>query len=118
MGLRLSPGVEVPARAAYLARAYADVSADTGRLTGIIDRLRPSHAGGVIESWLKLAADGQTQVLAADLMRRHYDPRYEKHRARYARPEDPEVPAPDLSPEALPELAGRIAAAIASLPAR
>ena len=106
------------ARAAYLARAYADVSADTGRLTGIIDRLRPSHAGDVIESWLKLASDGQMQVLAADLMRRHYDPRYEKHRARYARPEDPEVPAPDLSPEALPELAGRIAAAIASLPAR
>ena len=106
------------ARAAYLARAYADVSADTGRLTGIIDRLRPSHAGEVIESWLRLASDGQAQVLAADLMRRHYDPRYEKHRARYARPEDPEVAAPDLSPEALPELAGRIAAAIASLPAR
>lgn len=106
------------ARAAYLARAYADVGADTGRLTGIIDRLRPSHAGEVIESWLKLAADGQTEVLAADLMRRHYDPRYEKHRARYARPEDPEVPAPDLSPTALPELAGRIAAAIAGMPAR
>lgn len=106
------------ARAAYLARAYADVGADTGRLTGIIDRLRPSHAGEVIESWLKLAADGQMQVLAADLMRRHYDPRYEKHRARYARPEDPEVPAPDLSPTALPELAGLIAAAIAGLPAR
>ena len=106
------------ARAAYLARAYADVSADTDRLTGIIDRLRPSHTGEVIESWLKLAADGQTQVLADDLMRRHYDPRYEKHRARYARPEDPEIPAPDLSPESLPELAGRIAAAITGLPAR
>ncbi len=105
-------------RAAYLARAYCDLTADPARLVRVIDRLRPSHAAEVIDDWQNLAATSQTETLAAELMRRHYDPRYEKHRARYARPEDPEVAVDDLSPEALPDLADRIAAAIASLPAR
>jgi tRNA 2-selenouridine synthase len=108
----------LPARAAYLARAYADLSADTSRLCEVIDRLRPAHSAETITDWLAMAAEDRTEALAADLMARHYDPRYEKHRARYARPEDPEVTAVDLSPDALPELADRIFRAIATLPPR
>ncbi len=104
------------ARAAYLDRAYKDLSDDPARLADVIDRLRPSHAATVIETWQRLAASGQTEALAADLMRRHYDPRYEAHRARYARPEDPEVAADDLSAAVLPALADRIAATLVALP--
>lgn len=109
--IRADPG----ARAAYLARAYADLGGDPARLAGVIDKLRPLHATEIIDTWLALAATGQTEALAADLMQRHYDPRYEKHRARFARPGDAEVAADDLSPEALPALADRIAAALPAL---
>jgi tRNA 2-selenouridine synthase len=115
---RIHIRASLPARAAYLARAYADLSTDADRLTAVIGRLRPAHAAETIAGWLDLAAAGETEALAADLMRRHYDPRYEKHRARYARPEDPEVTALDLAPEALPGLAYRIATAIATLQQR
>lgn len=107
---RIHIRASLPARAAYLARAYADLSADPARLTEVIDRLRPAHAAELVEDWHHLATTGQTEALAADLMRRHYDPRYEKHRARYTRPDEQEVVAPDLSPEALPAIARQIAA--------
>jgi tRNA 2-selenouridine synthase len=106
----------LPARAAYLARAYADLGGDSVRLAGVIGLLRPAHSAEVIDTWLALAATGQTEALAADLMLRHYDPRYEKHRARFTRPGDAEVAADDLSPEALPALADCIAAALPKLP--
>lgn len=103
------------ARAAYLARAYADLGGDTARLAGVIEKLRRLHAAEVIDSWLALAATGQTEALAAELMQHHYDPRYEKHRARFTRPGDCEVTADDLSPEALPALAERITALLPAL---
>lgn len=106
---------DLPARAAYLARAYADLGSDAARLASVIGLLRPQHSAEVIDGWLALAAAGQTEALAADLMLRHYDPRYEKHRARFTRPDDVEVAAVDLSPEALPALADRIAAALSAL---
>ncbi len=115
---RIHVRAPLEARAAYLARAYGDLADDPARLATVIDRLRPSHSAEVVETWLGLAASGETGALAADLMRRHYDPRYEKHRARYARPEDPEVRVDDLSPGALPGLADRIAAALSGLAAR
>lgn len=104
-----------PARAAYLARAYADLGGDPARLAGVINLLRPLHPAEVIDSWLVLAATGQTETLAAGLMQLHYDPRYEKHRARFTRPGDIEVATDDLSPEALPALADRITAALAAV---
>lgn len=112
---RLHIRADLPSRAAYLARAYADLGGDPARLAGVIELLRPLHAADVIDSWLTLAASGQTDELAADLMLRHYDPRYEKHRARYARPGDAEVIADDLSPDALPALADRIAAMLPAI---
>jgi tRNA 2-selenouridine synthase len=76
--------LEVPAeeRARYLARAYADVTADAGRLAETINRLRPYHATAVIDGWLAQAGQGDFAPLAADLMAAHYDPRYLKHRMR------------------------------------
>lgn len=106
---------ELPARASYLSRAYADLGGDAERLAGVIALLRSQHSAEVIDNWLTLSATGQTATLAADLMQRHYDPRYEKHRARFTRPGDTEVTADDLSPEALPALADRIATVLPGL---
>lgn len=72
----------VAARARYLVTAYADLVTDTARLSRVIDRLRPVHSAEQIEAWQVLAASGTFEPLAASLMAEHYDPRYNRHRAR------------------------------------
>ena len=99
------------ARADYLARAYADLTADPARLTATIDLLKPLHPREVIEEWQALGAAGQFQALADSLMERHYDPRYGKHRERMAAPMA-EIAADRLAPEDLPAIAERLARAI------
>ncbi|MGV8986116.1 MAG: tRNA 2-selenouridine(34) synthase MnmH [Cypionkella sp.] len=101
-------------RARYLTRAYADIVADGDRLAEVIELLRHAHSHETIETWTAMAASGQFEALAHDLMERHYDPRYEKHRARM------EVAgvllsAPSLEDAALDGLAVEVAAAIAAI---
>jgi tRNA 2-selenouridine synthase len=103
-----------PVRAEYLARAYADLTSDAGRLAATVGLLRPSHPAEVIEDWLGLASAGQFAELADGLMERHYDPRYGKHRARMAVP-FAEVAADSLAADALPGLAERVAGAVMGL---
>jgi tRNA 2-selenouridine synthase len=102
------------ARAAYLARAYADLTADAGRLAATVDLLRPMQPREVIETWQALAGAGDFAALADSLMERHYDPRYEKHRARMAAPVV-EVAAGRLDDADLAALAVRIADAVHGL---
>jgi tRNA 2-selenouridine synthase len=102
---RIALMVPVAERAAYLVRAYGDVTADPARLTQTLNRLRPLHAAEVIERWQALAGAGDFGALAQDLMTRHYDPRYAKHRSRMAVPVT-EVAAQSLSPQAFGGSAG------------
>jgi tRNA 2-selenouridine synthase len=55
--------------------------------------------------------------LAGALMQRHYDPRYEKHRARADR-QELALAAPSLAPEAIAGLAARVISAATTLAAR
>lgn len=100
-----------PARADYLARAYADLTADPVRLAGTVDHLRPMHPKETIAEWQALAAAGRFAALADSLMERHYDPRYGKHRARMA-PPLVEIPAERLEEADLPDLAAKVARAV------
>lgn len=111
---RIRIAAPLEARADYLARAYADVAADRAELAALIDRLRPFHAVEVIERWQAFAAAGDLAPLAGDLMARHYDPRYEKHRARHGAAEAV-IAAPSLLPEALPGLAAQVISAAGAL---
>ena len=100
------------ARAEYLTRAYADLTADRDRLDAIVASLRPAHAAEVIAQWRALVASGGFTALADGLMEHHYDPRYGKHRARM------EVPLTEITAEALgeadlPILADQVAEAVA-----
>ena len=110
---RITVDVPVEARADYLVRAYADVTADAARLEDVVLLLRHAHAREVIDGWLALARSGAFRDLALDLMRRHYDPRYAKHRARMAGERDRSVTARDLSDAALDGLARQVATALA-----
>lgn len=99
------------ARAAYLTRAYADLTADGARLAAIIDSLRPLYSAEVIAAWRGLAAAGDLVPLAEDLMARHYDPRYLRHRARGG-PAVAEVRAETLDAAALDAIAHQAVAAL------
>lgn len=114
---RIAIAAPAAARAAYLTRAYADMTADTARLSATIDALRPLHPAARIAEWQAMAAAGAFAPLALDLMQHHYDPRYIRHRARMA-PPVVELAAPDLSPAALPPLAHSLAQAVAQVQAR
>ncbi|GLK62656.1 tRNA 2-selenouridine(34) synthase MnmH [Paracoccus kondratievae] len=80
---RIRLAVPVEARAAYTARVYADTSADPAAVARIVELLRPLHPAERIEDWLRLIDVADWAGLAEGLMRHHYDPRYDKHRARH-----------------------------------
>ncbi len=104
----------LPERARYLTRAYADIVADGERLAGVIELLRHAQSRETIEAWTALAAAGEFEALAHDLMLVHYDPRYEKHRARMAVAATT-VEAPSLAEADLDDLTARVADSIAAL---
>ena len=81
---RLTLQAPVEARAAHCARDYADIAETPGRIGEILGRLAPLHPADRIADWLRLAEARDWPALAEGLMRAHYDPRYEKHRARHA----------------------------------
>ena len=111
---RLALRVPVTARADFSARDYGDVAADPGRVQDILRRLAPLHPAERIADWLRLADAAQWRDLAEGLMRDHYDPRYAKHRARYAERERAVVDLPDLVD--LDAAASRVEAALRDFP--
>ncbi|MCT2540311.1 tRNA 2-selenouridine(34) synthase MnmH [Sedimentimonas flavescens] len=111
---RLRIAASLPERAGYLARAYADIADDHTGLLALIDKLRPFQSADVIEQWQALARQGAHRELAEGLMALHYDPRYEKHRARHAQAEAT-LPVESLAPEALEGVAARVIEAVAAI---
>ncbi len=71
-----------PTRAAYLARAYSDLTKDEALLRQRIDQLAPYHAAETILAWQHLARAGDWVALAERLIAAHYDPRYAKSASR------------------------------------
>lgn len=76
----------VAARAAYSARAYADIGADPDAVEAVLGRLPPHHSKDTIAAWKALARAGDTETLAAALIAEHYDPAYRRQSARRERP--------------------------------
>ena len=108
---RLEVTASLEARADFLTTAYADITADPARLLQVIGLLRPYHPRDTIAAWEELARSGLFPQLALELMRDHYDPRYQKHRERGA-PKTRTLTTESLTPEALDDLAARLSAAI------
>lgn len=110
-GLCAAPRLRIAAplseRAGFIARTYADAGPGAGE---IIERLRPLHPAERIATWQALVRAGDWARLAEGLMRDHYDPRYDRHRARYGANERAVIDAPSLSDAGLDRLADQIAA--------
>lgn len=106
---RIEIAAPVEARADWLTRAYADISADPEELAVRIAALGPYHARETIAEWQALAGAGDFAPLAARLMQEHYDPRYAKTRLRQAAATEV-LHADRLDDAAQEALADRIAA--------
>ncbi|WP_373429707.1 tRNA 2-selenouridine(34) synthase MnmH [Paracoccus sp. WLY502] len=110
---RLRLEVPVAARAAYTAGAYEDMVEDPARVEAIVAALSPLHPAERIEAWQAAVAARDWRGLAEGLLRDHYDPRYLKHRLRYAEREQAVVTLDDLHD--LEAAAGQVEAALARL---
>lgn len=100
--------IEAPldARAGWLARAYADVTANADLLLARIAALAPFHPKARIAEWQILARERAFEPLAAELMQAHYDPRYARTRPEGVTEEV--LSSADLSDPALDQLARAI----------
>ncbi len=93
---RLRVSAPLEARAAYLVAAYRDI-AESADFASLIERLQPFHSRETIADWRARHSGGDWQGLALELMREHYDPRYEKQRRRAGGDTEHHIALPDLS---------------------
>lgn len=112
---RLLIRASAPARAGYLARAYADLAQHAGRLRERIEALRPFHSAETMGQWLGFADAGAHEKLARALIEAHYDPRYRRERERQDRDTLAELTADALDDEDLDRLADAIQARLEGL---
>jgi tRNA 2-selenouridine synthase len=82
---RIALTAPLEARAAYLARAYADIAADPVMLRATLDRLPATSGRKRLEAWRVMADAGEIEALAASLMEIHYDPAYTRSSRKDAR---------------------------------
>jgi tRNA 2-selenouridine synthase len=73
---RISLQVPPEARARYLAKVYAGTVTDLDALEALLGRLPGRHGRKRIAAWRALAAAGELETLAAELIEVHYDPAY------------------------------------------
>lgn len=108
-----APRIEVTAqlssRARYLAEAYSDLVDDLALTEARLDQLIPLQGYERVEAWREMAAQGDFVDLAGALMALHYDPRYEKSRARHGAEVIKVVDLCDMSVEAREAAAKEIA---------
>ena len=88
-------------RAAFLCHAYADLLTDVERLCARLGQLKTYHGGEQVTQWQGMAREGDFEALAADLVARHYDPRYIKAQSRQGRSALTRVRLEDLNDTAL-----------------
>jgi tRNA 2-selenouridine synthase len=83
-GMTAAPRIDVQAplsaRAAFLARAYADIAADPAEVKDRIAPLRHLRGHAIVDKWEALVAAGDKEAFAAAIMQDHYDPAYAKSR--------------------------------------
>lgn len=112
--MRAAPRIEIAApldaRAAWLTRAYADITAEPAVLEARLAALAPYHARETIAGWQALATAGDFAPLAARLMEEHYDPRYARTKLREGAPPVATFASDTLDEAAQETLADRIAA--------
>ncbi len=102
----------VGARAAYLAAAYRDLSERPEQLKRNLDLLRQLRGHEMVEHWRQMVDAQDFTALARDLIVHHYDPGYDRARARHDRTARETVELNTLDDAALEAALPRLIAAI------
>jgi tRNA 2-selenouridine synthase len=105
---RMRIDAPIEARAAYLTRAYADISANAEALNQTLAALIPHQGRDRVEHWQALAQSGDLTALAQELMELHYDPSYGRVRERRGAQELGVVRSGSLTPKGLQTTADRL----------
>ncbi|MEM8591234.1 MAG: tRNA 2-selenouridine(34) synthase MnmH [Pseudomonadota bacterium] len=103
--------VPIEARAAYLARVYADILADGATLKKKLAPLRRVRGARMLEKWSTLIDAGNKAAICRALAEDHYDPAYRRAQNTRAKVPQIEIPLADLSDASLNIAATRIAEA-------
>ncbi|WP_410218214.1 tRNA 2-selenouridine(34) synthase MnmH [Paracoccus sp. (in: a-proteobacteria)] len=80
---RIQLDVPVEGRAVFTADRYAGVLGDAARMAPILTQLTPLHPVERIAAWRRMLAIRDFYGISESLLRDHYDPRYQRHRARH-----------------------------------
>ena len=84
--MRRSSRIEIRAesivRAENLVECYSDLISTPDKIFDALEYLRPYHAAGKIQRWQQYANDKRYVNLALELIENHYDPCYERQRAK------------------------------------
>ena len=111
---RIEVDAPLPARAAYLVEAYADIIADTAELSRRLEILRRFRGAETVARWQAMLDAGDHTGLATALMADHYDPTYAASRGK----QDPQIlqrfEAGDLGAKGRAALVAEIAAWLAA----
>ena len=105
-------------RAEYLVARFEPVRTDGPRIRRIIESLRPYHSGNAISEWLALAEADEFCALAEQLIERHYDPRYAKHRDACRSNMKRSIELKNMSRDSLETAAASVAAAVGEMHAQ
>ena len=111
--IRLESPVAV--RAARTVRDYADFAADPAAIDTALTRLPRHISKETVAGWRALAAAGEVETLASELIVSHYDPAYRRQGQTRARPELAVVGIASLADAALERAADQVAAAVDAL---
>jgi len=102
----------VPVRTARTVRDYAMIAADPAALDKALTSL-PRHIGkATVAEWRTLAAAGEVERLAAELIVHHYDPAYRRQAQAGARVALPAIIIEALTDDALARAADAVMAAL------
>ncbi|GAA0868941.1 tRNA 2-selenouridine(34) synthase MnmH [Brevundimonas basaltis] len=105
----------VAVRAARTVRDYAAIAADPAALDRALTRL-PRHIGKqTVTAWRALAAAGEVEALATELIVQHYDPAYRRQGGAEGRVHQAVVVLDSLEHAALEQAADQVAAAVNDL---
>ncbi len=112
---RIEITAPVPARAAYLTHAYADILRDPETVKTRLKPLRWVRGHAVVDRWQDLQDAGDYAGLAHALITEHYDAAYDKSRKAQTRDMLRVITVDDLGEQGLARAADTIAKAINAL---
>lgn len=105
----------VAIRAGRTVRDYAAIAADPAAINTALNRLPRHLSKETVTAWRALAAAGEVEALATELIVHHYDPAYRRQGAAHGRAELARIEIASIDDAGLEAAAGEVAAALERL---